>query len=33
MRLNKFKLHRYLAPRTHEGGPAKVVNPEQALRR
>jgi len=33
MRLNKFKLHRYLAPRTHEGGPAKVITPEQALRR
>ena len=33
MRLNKFKLHRYLAPRTHEGGPAKVITAEQALRR
>ncbi len=33
MRLNKFKLHRFLAPRTHEGGPAKVIAPEQALRR
>ncbi len=33
MRLNKFKLHRFLAPRTHEGGPAKVITPEQELRR
>ncbi len=33
MRLNKFKLHRFLAPRTHEGVPAKVIAPEQALRR
>ena len=33
MRLNKFKPKRYIFPRTHEGGPAKIVTPEQALRR
>jgi hypothetical protein len=33
VRLNLSKLHRYARTRTHEGGPAKVITPEQALRR
>jgi len=33
MRLNKFKLRKRLASRTHEGGPAKAITAEQALRR
>lgn len=33
MRLNKFKLHKYAMPRTHEGAPAAVITDEQALRR
>jgi 60 kDa SS-A/Ro ribonucleoprotein len=33
MRLNTFKLNRYTRPRTHEGGPAKAITAEQALRR
>ena len=33
MRMNTFKRKRYLAPRTHEGAPAAILTPEQALRR
>ena len=33
MRLNILKLHKHIGPRTHEGGPAKIVTPEQMLRR
>jgi len=33
MRMNIFKRKRYLAPRTHEGAPAAILTPEQALRR
>lgn len=33
MRLNKFMPKRFTMPRTHEGGPAKVITGEQALRR
>ena len=33
MRLNIFKSSRLVAPRTHEGAPAAVLTPEQALRR
>ncbi len=33
MRLNIFKLRSHIRPRTHEGAPARVINPEQALRR
>ena len=32
MRLNMFKFHKP-RPRTHEGAPARVITPEQALRR
>jgi len=33
VRLNKFKLRKHIVPRTHEGAPAAVITPEQALRR
>jgi 60 kDa SS-A/Ro ribonucleoprotein len=33
MRLNKFKLHRFSLPRTHEGALAAVITDEPALRR
>ncbi|MGD0903053.1 MAG: TROVE domain-containing protein [Terracidiphilus sp.] len=33
MRLNILKLHKPTGPRTHEGAPAKVITPEQMLRR
>jgi len=33
MRLNILKLHKHARLRTHEGAPAAVINPEQALRR
>ncbi|MGB6721470.1 MAG: TROVE domain-containing protein, partial [Terracidiphilus sp.] len=33
MRLNILKLNTHARPRTHEGAPARVIAPEQALRR
>ena len=33
MRMNVFKLREHTRPRTHEGARARVINPEQALRR
>jgi TROVE domain/von Willebrand factor type A domain len=33
MRLNVLNLHWHIGPRTHEGAPAAVIAPEQALRR
>jgi 60 kDa SS-A/Ro ribonucleoprotein len=33
MRMNVFNLRKRTRPRTHEGAPARVITPEQALRR